>query len=164
MIGSKSIYVSAVLVLTLLSLAVGQAQVKKVKTKGSAKDEVAILKLLADSVGAWNRHDAAAFSKLFADDADFTDVLGLVVQGRAAIEKLLGPLFATTFKESHVLPTGLRIRFIKSDVAAVDSTWGMSGYLDTADRKPSLKKAVMIVSLIMIKEKGKWSIAAMHKF
>ncbi len=157
-------FAAAVFVLTLLSLAAGQTAVKKAKTKGSAKDQIEIKKALADSVGAWNRHDAKAFSMLFAADADFIDVLGLAVQGRAAIEGLHASLFATTFKESHVMPTGLRIRFIKSDVAAVDSTWGMSGYLDMAERKPSLKKAVMIVSLIMIKEKGRWSIASMHKF
>ncbi|CAN5828769.1 hypothetical protein BH18ACI4_BH18ACI4_13010 [soil metagenome] len=163
-IGLRFIFVAAVLILTMLSLVAGQTTVKKAKTKGSAKDEIEIKKVLADSVGAWNRHDAKGFSMLFADDAEFIDVLGVAVQGRSAIEELHGLLFATTFKESHVMPTGLRIKFIKSDIAAVDSTWGMSGFLDTSERKPSLKKAVMIVSLIMIKEKGRWSIAAMHKF
>ncbi len=119
--------------------------------------------MITDLVGEWNRHDVKAFSMLFADDADFIDVVGPIAQGRAEIEKLHAPLFRTIFKESHAEPTGLRFRFLKSDVAAVDSTWGVTGYVDPSDNKHTLKKAVMIVSFIMIKNKGRWSIAVMHK-
>ena len=158
----RHILILSVLVLTPLSVAVGQTT-GKVKSKGTAKDETAIKIVITDLIGEWNRHEVKAFSMLFADNADFIDIVGPITEGRAEIEKLHARLFGTIFKESHVEPTGLRIRFLKSDVAAVDSTWGVTGYIDPSDNKHSLKKAVMIVSFIMIKNKGRWSIAVMHK-
>src|SRR5687767_1054574 len=48
-----------------------------------AKDEQEIRKVLADFVDAWNRHDAKAFSMVFAEDADFTNVRGTSATSRA---------------------------------------------------------------------------------
>ena len=160
--GVRNILILTVLVVMPLSVATGQTT-RKAKSKAAAKDEAAIKTVTADLVRAWNRHDAKAFAVLFAADAAFIDVVGQTAEGRAAIEQLHAPLFATVFKESHVEPTGLHVRFVKSDVAAVDSTWGVTGYADPDDSKHSLRKAVMIVSFIMLKHQGRWSVAVMHK-
>jgi hypothetical protein len=42
------------------------------------QDEKQIKEVLKSSVEAWNQHDAQAFSMVFAEDADFTNVLGFV--------------------------------------------------------------------------------------
>ena len=46
-------------------------------------DEEGIRKVLANFIEAWNKHDAKAFSMLFAEDADFTNVAGVSAHGRA---------------------------------------------------------------------------------
>ncbi len=160
----KRILMTVALVVAPLSLAMGQTTNEKPKSKGRTKDEEAVRKVVTDSVEAWNRHDVKAFSMLFTDDADFINVLGAGAAGRTEIEKLHAPLFSTIFKESKVTTVDTRVRFIKSDVATVDSTWGMTGYIDPADEKRTPRKALMIMNLIMTKKKGKWYVAVMHKW
>jgi ketosteroid isomerase-like protein len=46
-----------------------------------ARDEEEIRKILADFVNAWNKHDAKAFSMVFAEDADFTNLRGTSAKG-----------------------------------------------------------------------------------
>jgi len=91
------------------------------KSTANANDETAIRKVLADFVEAWNKHDAKAFSMVFAEDADFTNVRGASAHGRAEVEKFHAPLFATRFKDTNQKMTKNKIRFIKPDVAAVDA-------------------------------------------
>ena len=79
---------------------------------------------------AWNRHDAHALAVSFAEDADFTNVFGMVATGRAAIEALHAPLFKTMFKDSRLTVTDTSVRLIRPDVAAVDVKWTMTGAFD----------------------------------
>jgi uncharacterized protein (TIGR02246 family) len=86
--------------------------------------------IAAKLVEAWNRHDAHALAAIFAEDADFTNVFGMAVKGRAAIAALHAPLFKTIFKDSHLSVTETRARLIRPDVASVDVKWGMTGARD----------------------------------
>jgi uncharacterized protein (TIGR02246 family) len=79
---------------------------------------------------AWNRHDAHAFAEAFAEDAEFTNVFGMVQQGRAGIEAAHAPIFKTMFKDSHLAVIDTRVRLIRPDVAAVDVKWAMTGARD----------------------------------
>ena len=79
---------------------------------------------------AWNRHDAHALTEPFAEDADFTNVFGMAVRGRAGIEALHAPLFKTMFTDSHLRVLETRVRTIRPDVAAVDVKWTMTGARD----------------------------------
>ena len=92
-----------------------------------AKDEALIEEVLVGFVTAWNKHDAAAFSMVFAPDADFTSVRGTSARGRAEIEKHHAPVFASRFKDTVQKITNTKIRFIRPDVAAVDAWWEMTG-------------------------------------
>lgn len=55
------------LLLSLAICTVGQTAGDKSKSTGSLKDEEAIRKVLTDFVEAWNKHDAKAFSMVFAE-------------------------------------------------------------------------------------------------
>jgi uncharacterized protein (TIGR02246 family) len=86
--------------------------------------------IAARLVEAWNRHDARALASVFAEDAEFTNVFGMVANGRAAIEALHAPLFKTMFKDSHLSVMEVRVRLIRPDVASVDVKWKMTGARD----------------------------------
>ena len=58
---------------------------------------------------AWNRHDAHAFAQAFAEDADFTNVFGMVQKGRAGIEAGHAPIFRTMFKDGRLSVTDRRL-------------------------------------------------------
>ena len=79
---------------------------------------------------AWNTHDPRAFAAVFAEDAEFTNVFGMVQRGRAGIEAAHAPIFKTMFKDSELAVVDTRIRMIRPDVAAVDVRWRMTGARD----------------------------------
>ena len=148
------------LLLSLAIYAVGQTASDKSKSVGSVKDEEAIRKVLADFVEAWNKHDAKAFSMVFAEDADFTNVRGMSAHGRAEVEKFHAPRFATTFKDSHQKMMEIKIRFIRPDVAAVDARWEMTGAKTQEGQDIPLRKGLL--NFVMTREGEKWFITVMH--
>jgi uncharacterized protein (TIGR02246 family) len=129
------------------------------ESTANAKDEEAIQKVLAQQAEAWNRHDAKAFSMVFAEDADFTNVVGMSAHGRSEIEKFHAPMFATRFKDTHLKITNTKIRFIKPDVAAVDGWWEMTG-AKTQGKEIPLRRGLL--NFVMTKEGGHWFITVMH--
>ena len=126
----------------------------------SAKDEDGIKEALAGFVGAWNKHDARAFSMVFAEDADFTNVIGMSAHGRADVEKFHAPMFATRFKDTSQKMTRTKIRFIKPDVAAVDTWWEMTGAKSPEGQDIPLRKGLL--NFVMTRKGGKWFITVMH--
>jgi uncharacterized protein (TIGR02246 family) len=123
-------------------------------------DEAAIRNVVARFVEAWNQHDAHAFSLVFSETADFTNVRGVGASGRAAIEAFHAPVFQTMFKASHQTAVVKSIRFIKPDVAAVDVLWEMTGSTDRTGVPIALRKGLL--SFVMTKQADQWSILVMH--
>jgi uncharacterized protein (TIGR02246 family) len=120
----------------------------------------AIEQVLKNFEETWNGHDVNDFSLLFATDADFTNVFGMQSHGREAIKQFHAPLFATMFKSSILTIAEIKIRFIKSDVAAVDANWKMSGATDP-NGNPWLDRNGLI-NLIMTPGNDGWVITVMH--
>ena len=90
----------------------------------------AIESLVQGLVSAWNAHNPQAFAAAFAEDAEFTNVFGMVQRGRAGIEAAHAPIFKTMFKDSELAVVETRLRMIRPDVAAVDVRWRMTGARD----------------------------------
>ena len=156
----KCDFAGFLLLLSLSTSAIGQTANGEVKNQGNSIDEMGIKKVLADQVEAWNRHDAKAFSMAFAEDADFTNVVGASAHGRAEVEKFHAPMFATIFKDSNLKMTKTKIRFIKPDVAAVDAWWEMTGAKTREGKEIPLRKGLL--NFVMTKEGGRWFITVMH--
>jgi len=148
------------LFLILSICAVGQTTSGEAKSPGNAKDEERIRNVLADFINAWNKHDAKAFSLVFAEDADFTNVRGKSAHGRMEIERFHAPMFATTFKDTDQKITDTKIRFIKPDVAAVDARWEMTGAKSAEGQDIPLRKGLL--NFVMTKEGDRWFITIMH--
>jgi uncharacterized protein (TIGR02246 family) len=126
----------------------------------SKEEEEEVKAALADFVEAWNRHDAKAFSMVFAEDADFTNVRGMGAHGRAEVEKFHAPRFATTFKDTYQKITDTKVRFFKPDVAAVDARWEMTGAKNSEGRDIPPRNGLL--NLVLTKDGGKWFITVMH--
>jgi len=126
----------------------------------ASKDETAIHDVVTRFMNAWNQHDVHAFSLVFAETADFTNVKGAGASGRAAIEAFHAPLFQSLFKDSHQTGTVKSLRFIKPDVAAVDVLWEMTGSTDRAGVPIRLRKGLL--NFVMTKQGEQWSILVMH--
>jgi uncharacterized protein (TIGR02246 family) len=96
--------------------------------KARSADEAAIRNLVAAQADAWNRSDAAAWSKDFASDAEFINVVGTVFKGRPEIETRHAFVFNTLFKGSRTQVTVTRVVFPSADVAVTDMEHVVTGY------------------------------------
>jgi uncharacterized protein (TIGR02246 family) len=153
----KRTFLSLPLLLILLS---SYAASQTVTPPNREQDEKGIKQVLTGFVEAWNRHDAKAFSMVFAEDADFTNVRGMSAHGRAEVEKFHAPRFAANLKDSNQKITETKIRFITPDVAAVDARWEMTGAKGPDGQDIPLRKGLL--NFVMTRQAGQWLITVMH--
>lgn len=148
------------LILALSLTCFGQASGSPQTAAASTKIEDGISRVLSDFEAAWNVHDPKAFSMAFAEDADFTNVRGKGVTGRAAVEKFHTEPFATYFSHSRLKINETKIRFIKPDVAAVDARWEMTGAVGPDGKEIPLRLGLL--NFVMTEANGAWFITVMH--
>ena len=98
----------------------------------SSQGETSIRRALAEQAEAWNRHDAKAWSASFTDDADFVNVLGMLFQGRAEIERRHADLFRSIFARSQVVVTTRKVRLLGKAAAVAETDYELRNY----DRLP----------------------------
>lgn len=127
---------------------------------GQTKDTAAVLQVLTHFIDAWNQHNAQAFGRVFAEDADFMNVAGKSLRGRTSIEQHHAPSFTTKWKDSHQKITQHTIRFVRPDVAAVDAWWELTGIKGAEGQEMPPRKGIL--SFIITKEKGSWLLTVMH--
>jgi uncharacterized protein (TIGR02246 family) len=122
--------------------------------------EAGIQNVLNGFVEGWNTHNAKNFSKVFAEDADCTNVMGDYFKGRSAIEEKHDPLFKTIWAHSILTITKSKFRFIKPDVAAVDAWWTLERLrTPEGNDRPSRNG---LLNFIMTEHRGNWLITVMH--
>ncbi len=124
------------------------------------QDEAAIRGIVDQFAASWNRHDPEALAALFADDADFVNVIGLWWRGRAEIAERMRGNHATIFRESRLTPDQTRVRFLRPDVALVHTTWELAGQRTRDGR--AVPPRTGIATFVLAKRDGTWSISAFH--
>jgi uncharacterized protein (TIGR02246 family) len=150
--GGNMLTKAAVCALLFSMTALGQS--------GKEADQKAIRDVMDRFIDAWNGHDAHAFAAVFAEDADFTNVLGIGASGRSKIEEFHARVFATIFKNSHQKYDDIKIRFIRDDIAAVDVHWQMTGATDPQGNPRPDRHGLL--NFVMAKDAGRWQIVVMH--
>ena len=148
------------LLILISSYASGQTTENESTSSHREQDEKGIKQVLTGFVEAWNHHDAKAFSMVFAEDADFTNVRGMSAHGRTEVEKFHAPIFAKNFKDTHQTMTDTKIRFITPDVVAVDARWEMTGAKGPDGQDIPLRKGLL--NFIMTRSSDQWLITVMH--
>ncbi len=131
-----------------------------------ASDEKPVRALITPLDEAFAKLDARAFSMVFHEDPDFTNVWGMTAHGRKAIEEFHRPLLEgdvtgpiPSFKHAQLKVLDTRIRFLRPDVAVVDATWSQTGAVQNGQDMGFRKGLLM---LIATKEEDGWGIAVMH--
>jgi uncharacterized protein (TIGR02246 family) len=91
-------------------------------------DEATIRQIIEEQTSAANRHDAQAWCKDFAEDAEFTNPFGMVFQSRGAIEKRHAEIFSGMFHEIRETVSIRQVRFLRQDVAIVATDSEVTNY------------------------------------
>jgi uncharacterized protein (TIGR02246 family) len=132
--------------------------VSPVRTADASKDEAAVRDIIAQFDKAWNNHDGKALAELYAETSSTVNRHGVYypLGGRAEQEQQYtkhhgakGP-----FKDSRSAPQKIfELRFIRPDLALVRT-------MRTIWETPEMTREDMIVSYLMTKNAGKWSITS----
>jgi uncharacterized protein (TIGR02246 family) len=94
--------------------------------------EPAIRRLLAEQSEAWNRHDAHAWVAPFSDDAEFVNIVGMLLEGRAEIERRHAEIFKAIFARSRVVVTVRKVQELGTGAALAETDYELRDY----DRLP----------------------------
>ncbi|WP_410589522.1 SgcJ/EcaC family oxidoreductase [Amycolatopsis sp. lyj-23] len=115
-----------------------------------------VLERLTD---AWNAGDAAAYGRLFTEDADYVTFFGANFSGREAIESSHRALFEGPLRGSKLtgqLGASAKVRFVRPDVAVVVVGGGSS--LNGAETTDAGREST--VSFVLVREGEEWLITA----
>ena len=109
---------------------------------------------LADAfVQAWNTHDARAFGRLYADDADWITVGGERHKGRVAVEGALAKEHASWARTTTLRATDVVVRDIDSEHAIVMFRWEVAR-TEEAGATPARGNTLLVAA----KQDGRWLI------
>jgi|ERR1700722_487752 len=144
----------------------GISSILAAATHGSAQsnvtgeDETAIRSVIVDMTNGFNNHDSVAASRMYTEDADFTNVTGRQAKGAAEIEKFLASGFKTRLRAATQETKDVTVRFIRPDVAIVHVTNQISGFL-AADGSTEASHNELSLRVFQ-KQNGMWRVVAFH--
>lgn len=142
----------------LVGLALGLCLPVTAKAQGSPADEAAIRRLVSEMTDGFNRHDAAAYMRLYTPDADFVSVRGEKAKGRSHAEQELAAIFKTRAKEATLKTKEVDVRFIRPDVALVHVTNELGGLVAPDGRKLPPHDETSL--RVFVKNDGTWQVTA----
>jgi uncharacterized protein (TIGR02246 family) len=109
-------------------------------------------------VDDWNLHDMKRFAGLFAEDAQFVNVIGLWWRGRSEIQREHEALHATRMRTSHLVATETAVHLLRPDVAVLHIRWQLTG--DTGIDGVTLPPRQGVMSLVTVRTGSEWQIAS----
>lgn len=127
-----------------------------IDAKRIKNDEVEIRALLQRLNQAWG--DADAFAAVFTEDAEYVTFDGSMVKGREAIAESHRPLFEGFMRGSRLEGQAPTVRFLTPDVALVH---GKGAVIQRRQQKAS-RRAISVQTNVVIRQDGRWQIAAFH--
>ncbi len=116
-------------------------------------DEQVLQGLLQQIETAWNSYDSIRLAAVFAEDANFIQIFGGQLDGRAAIEAAHRHIFETIYRGSHATFALRSIRFVRSDVAVVFARARVT-FTEGDEAREIQTRPTMVV----VKEQDKWQI------
>lgn len=119
-------------------------------------DVDAVRQVQARQADAWNRHDAAAYAALFANDGDAVNVLGWWWHGRSAIQSKLASAFAWVFRDSKMTIDEVQVRTLTPTIAIAHVQWHMEGAKVPPGAAEPPRHGIQLQ--VLRKDGGKWLI------
>ena len=113
------------------------------------------LDLVREFVRAWDENDAGAIARLFVEDADFINVVGLWWTGRRSIEKAQRFGFQHAFANASITLQKVAQRMVGDDVAVVVAQWMIEGQVDPENEPVDPRRGVISATLVKLAD-GTW--------
>ena len=92
---------------------------------------------------------------MFAEDAEFVNVVGLWWKGREEIKRAHVATHTTKFRDSRLTITNIVIRFVKPDVAITRSSWELTGHLGPSGEALPKRRGILMNIIVRIDDEWK---------
>jgi uncharacterized protein (TIGR02246 family) len=112
-------------------------------------------------VGAWNEHDASRLASMFAEDAEFVNVVGLWWHDRASIERAHTYGFERIFPDSTLRLIRTTVRMLGHDTAVVHAKMRLTDQSSSRDvATPGIRQNIF--SFVARRTKAGWECVSAH--
>lgn len=108
---------------------------------------------------AWEGRDARALAALFAEDADYVNVVGLWWTSRHSIQRAFKRAFKSEYRSASFEFDKLAFRQLGSDGAIVHGRWRLTGQVDPDDKPSDTRRGVLTFALERVQD-GTWLIVS----
>jgi uncharacterized protein (TIGR02246 family) len=129
-------------------------------------DSLAIRAILQEEVTSWNSGDAVAYSKHFSEHGTFTNIRGMFFTGHKQFLDRHADLFKGPFSKTVLQQEVISFRFLRPDVAIVETLTWVSGFLGDGAPKgvhmDSQGRVYTRLLQVFQKASGDWKIVAYH--
>ena len=120
-------------------------------------DEVAIQALVAALVTSWNAGDGAGYGAHFTEDADFVNIYGRYINGRAAIVAGHQQIFDTIYRGSINSGSVEAVRALGQGLALARVAWKLRVPVGEA-----MEEMAARATIVLAKSADGWRITAFH--
>jgi uncharacterized protein (TIGR02246 family) len=126
----------------------------------SPSEEQSIRAVLMDYCTCWNRHDMTALAELFADDAQWVNIVGMYWPSKTALVSGHTVFHRTFFQTTDIELRNVEIRNIAPDVCAAVVLLKVGPFTppDGTPRATSENR----LSIVLTKRDGRWRIVHGH--
>jgi len=112
-------------------------------------------------VKAWNAGDAGAIGELFAEDADFVNVVGLWWTSSRSIRKAHKRGFQLMYGSSELSIEKLKLRSLGEDAALVHARWRLEGQVTPEGDPAGVRRGIASVVTQRLDD-GTWLAVSWH--
>ena len=151
------------------ALAVCAVVISLISVKGQANaqdtaDEQRIRNIVQNEARAWTIGDAAAYSRDFAADGVFTNILGQFSVGHEAFLKQHEYIFKGPYRGTTAHLDIVSLKFVRPDVAIVHVLSSVTGFesLTQGLAKDSKGRLRTRLLQVLVRENGSWRIVDYH--
>ena len=121
--------------------------------------ESSVSRLAEQFATIWNDHDMARLRDLYADDADFVNVIGMRLKGATEIADMHVALHESRMRQTTLASEGMTVRVLAPSVAVVHDTWVLTGDPGAPGWKIGEQRRGILVHVLKLDGAGKWHIA-----
>ena len=130
----------------------------------SSSDTTAVRNIIASEINTWKKGDAVGYSRDFAATGTFTNIRGQFFTGYPGYLKQHEVIFKGIFKNSTLKQNIVSLRFIRPDVAIVETVTTVNGAAQspvgvTRDEKGRIRTRLLQV---VAREGSAWKIVTYH--
>ncbi|MGB7738331.1 MAG: SgcJ/EcaC family oxidoreductase [Steroidobacteraceae bacterium] len=121
--------------------------------------ESSVSRLAEQFATIWNAHDMERLQDLYAEDADFVNVIGMRWTGASEIARMHVLLHESRMRQTTLVSEGMTVRVLAPSVAVVHDTWVLTGDPGAPGWKVGEQRRGILVHVLKLDGAGKWHIA-----